>query len=721
MNHPRRIREVTPAGTGDWPILFLACRRRMLFPIMMKILPCSLALLAVWASAVTAGAVPSPTPASGYVVDHRHSPRAVLRPLPLDAVEWTTGFWAERHRQLCEVTLGESWRLLADAEAGHVLENFRLATRPGVGGYQGTTWQDEWLYKWIEAAACAWRRTRDATLERRMDEGIALIAATLQPDGYLSTMPIVLGKPRLQNPHDHEVYNMGHLLTAAVVHHRMTGKDTLLKVACRVGDFLATNLGVTVEPFMAHNPSAVMGLVELYRATGEKKYLAAAQLIVDRRGTKAKRQSIAVVPRPINGTDLIQDRVPIRDSTEVVGHNVFFTYLYAGAADLCAEAEDARLRTALDRLWADVTQRKMFINGGVSAIPRGWSNNGFVNEAAGAPYQLPNATCYNETCGQIGMMMWGQRMLAYQPDGRLADVIERQMYNGVLPSISLDGRNWFYRAILRRYDANYQATGWTDMVRRGQPGRTHICCPSNYVRTIAELSSYFYSTDDRGLWVHQYGGTKVSCQLASGEDFSLEQVTDYPWRGDVKIIIRQAPAKPVALRLRVPGWAATAKLALNGSDLTLARGPQGYLEVEQPWKRGDTLTLSLPLDAQMIAADPRVEETRNQLAIVRGPIVYCVESPDLPSGVEVASIFVPQSARFEPAGYLRGADLPLARSLVALRGPGLFRPEAAGGPLYRPINRAPMQSLDLTLIPYFAWANRGKSAMTVWLPVVWQK
>lgn len=660
---------------------------------------------------------------SAFIVDTRQSPHAVLRPLPFDAVEWTTGFWADRYRQLCEVTLDEQWKLLADPEAGHVLENFRFAANPGSGKYAGTTWQDEWLYKWLEAAACVWRQNRDAQLDRRMDEAIALIAAAQQPDGYLSTMPIVSQVPRFQKPNDHEIYNMGHLLTAGVVHHRMTGKDNLLKVARRVGDFLAANLGVTVEPFMAHNPSAIMGLVELYRLTGEKGYLAAAQLIVDRRGTKVKRPAPAVLTaamsqRPINGTDLIQDRVPIRDSKEVVGHNVFFTYLYTGAADVCAENDDARLRTALDRLWADVTERKMFINGGVSAVPRGLSNNAFVNEAAGAPYQLPNSTCYNETCGQIGMFMWGHRMLANRPDAKFADVMERQMFNGFLPCLGLDGRSWFYRAVLRRYDASYEATGWTDMVLRGQPGRTHICCPSNLARTMAQLTAYFYSTDGRGLWVHHYGGNKVTCRLASGETFAAEQITDYPWSGDVKFAIATAPSTPVALRFRVPAWAGAATLQVNGARVPAIPGRDGYVEIQRTWKSGDAIAVSLPFEPMLVTADPRVEETRNQVAVMRGPVVYCVESVDLPAGVDVPSVFVASDMTFSAEAGMPGVDAPLARSTHVLRGRGLHRPDPSGGPLYRPLDRTPLQPFDLTLVPYYAWANRGKSAMSVWLPVV---
>ncbi len=682
--------------------------------------PPGLRLFAVLLPALTSCAAPTTdglAPAA-YIIDHRHSSHAQLRPLPFDAVQWTDGFWSDRFKQVCDVSLDESWRLLADPAAGHVLDNFRFAAQPGTGEYAGTTWQDEWLYKWIEAAACVWRVTRDPKVERRMNEAIALIAAAQQPDGYLSTMPTATKRPRFEEAGNHEVYNMGHLLTAGVIHHRMTGQDTLLAVAKRTADFLCTNLGVTVKPYFAHNPSAIMGLVELYRLTGEKKYLRCAQLIVDRRGENPKKQSMANFKPGYEGSDVIQDRVPIRKSNEIVGHNVFFTYLYTGASDLCAESGEDELESALGRLWTDMTQRKMFIHGGVSAIPQGLSNNTFVNEAAGAPYQLPNSTCYNETCGQIGAFMWGYRMLANQPDAQFADIMEREMFNGFLPCIGLEGKSWFYRAVIRRYDEDYQPKGGNDMVTRRAPGRREICCPSNLLRTLAQLSAYFYSLDDAGLWVHHYGGNKLNCQLASGDAFSFEQVTNYPWSGEVKFVIRQAPAKSVSLRLRVPGWAGTAKFAINGRPVKDAKLTHGYVTLAQTWQTGDTLTLSLPMEPTLVTADPRVEETRNQVAVMRGPLVYCVESPDLPPGVDVPSVLVPSNTAFQQVVGLTGVEAPLARKTVLLRGPALQRPEPRTPPLYRPFSRKAAQPFDLTLIPYYAWANRGPSAMSVWLPVV---
>ena len=683
-----------------------------------------LALLTIAASAallLDSAAAPATNEQSAgdYIVDHRHSPHAQLRPVPFDAVQWTDGFWADRFKQVCDVTLDESWRLLADPAAGHVLDNFRFAAKPGTGNYLGTTWQDEWLYKWIEAAACVWRVNHDPEVERRMNEGIALIAAAQQPDGYLSTMPLVKGQSRFQDPKDHEIYNMGHLLTAGIIHYRMTGNDALLNIAKRTGDFLCANLGVTVKPYFAHNPSAIMGLVELYRLTGEKKYLQCAQLIVDRRGENPKKRSREEYQTGMDGTDVIQDRVPVRKSSEIVGHNVFFTYLYTGAGDLVAESGEGELESALGRLWTDMTQRKMFIHGGVSAIPSGVSaSKDFVNEAAGAPYQLPNASCYNETCGQIGAFMWGYRMLVDHPDGQFADIMEREMFNGFIPCIGLEGKSWFYRNVIRRYDENYKAKGGTDMAERQLPGRKQICCPSNLLRTLAELSAYFYSLDEAGLWVHHYGGNKLNCQLLSGESFALEQVTDYPWNGEVKFVIHQAPSNAVSLRLRVPGWADKAAFAINGKPVREANSQHGYVTLAQTWKTGDTITLSLPMESKLVAADPRVEETRNQVAVMRGPVLYCVESPDLPPGVDVPSVLLPSTSTFKPVVGMAGVESPLAGKTVLLRGHALHRAEPRMPPLYRPLSQESLQPLDLTLIPYYAWANRGHSAMSVWLPVV---
>lgn len=666
---------------------------------------------------VTFGMAAAEPSAGPVLVDTSSSSNAKLSPFSLNAVRWTQGFWPERYAQAQKVSLRKLWELAADPEAGHVLENMRIAGGLEKGDFAGTDWQDAWLYKWIESAAAFYAIDPDPWIAERMDEAIALIAAAQEDDGYIATQITARNKPRFTDPREHEVYSMGHLLTAACVHHRVTGKDSLLKVATRCGDFLCKTLGVTVLPCYAHNPSAVMGLVELYRETGQRKYLDCAKMIVDRRGEAPKPGGLFYKEPGIAGTDLIQDRTPLRKSWEVVGHNVFFTYLYAGAADVYLENGDQTLWTPLNRLWNDLTQRKICINGGVSPMGHGLSKgNDPVCEAVGPSYFLPCADCYNETCGQIGNLMWNYRMLCAMPDARYADTIELEMYNGFLAGIGLDGESWFYRNSLRRYDAEHVEHGHNDLAERGLPGRKRICCPTNLLRTIAELQTYFYSRDNEGLWIHQFGGNTLDATMAGGKRLQLTQKTDYPWDGKIVISLETVDsAAPFAIRLRIPGWATGATVMINGTASANTPVPGQYLFMKRPWQSGDTIELTLPMPGRLMQAHPKAEQLRNQVAVMRGPVLYCLESKDLPEGVDLNNVYVPEGIQLKPTA---AAELPFG--IVTLAGETLYRQEPAWDTgLYRRIERASTEPLPIRMIPYFAWANRGPAAMSVWLPIVW--
>ena len=650
------------------------------------------------------------------VVDTSRSPNARVRSVPLDSVRWTEGYWTERWRQNGEVTLPVLWELLADPDAGHVLENFRIAAGLAEGKHEGTNWQDEWLYKWIEAAACIYRLTGEAWIAEKMDEAIDLIGRAQEPDGYVSTQITVPGKPRFRDLREHEAYNMGHLMTAAAVHRRMTGSDGLFRIAIRAADFLSDTLGVSVSCSFAHNPSAIMGLVELYRETGDRKYLACAQRIVDDRGKDPQPGGMYNHVAGFAGTDQIQDRVPLREEAEVVGHNVFFTYLFTGATDVYLETGDETLLESLRRLWHDLRAHKMCINGGVSPMGHGLSPRGdSLVEAVGAAYFLPAASSYNETCGQIGNWMWNFRMLLAEGDGCYADVMELEAYNGIFSGIGLDGQSWWYRNPLRRYDKDYQPKGLSDLTERGQPGRRRICCPSNLVRTLAKLQSTCYGVSDDGVWIHHFGGSTFFGSLPSGEAFALEQTSDYPWEGAITVTIQEAPEGPITVRLRIPGWVEDASLSVNGeaadSDVT-----GGYAELERVWRAGDRIDLDLAMPVRLMAAHPKVEQLRNQVAVMRGPVLYCLESPDLPEDVDLNDVYLPSDASLQPEA---AEDLPFGiRTLV---GEGLHRPEDDwGDTLYRTLEPRDLSPIPMRMIPYFAWANRGQSQMSVWLPVVWR-
>jgi DUF1680 family protein len=675
------------------------------------------AIICLLLPGVTAAAEPTVGP---VLVDTSSSSKAKLRPFSLDAVRWTKGFWAERYEQSRDVTLRKLWDLAADPEAGHVLDNMRIAGGLKQGEFAGTNWQDAWLYKWIESAAAFYAITRDPWIEERMDAAIELIAAAQEDDGYIATQITTRNKPRFTDPREHEVYSMGHLLTAACVHHRVTGKDSLLKVATRCGDFLCETLGVSVAPCYAHNPSAVMGLVELYRETGQRKYLDCAKMIVDRRGEAPKRGGLFYKGPGVAGTDLIQDRTPLRKSWEVVGHNVFFTYLYAGAADVYLENGDQTLWPPLDRLWNDLTQKKMCINGGVSPMGHGLSKgNDPVCEAVGPPYYLPCADCYNETCGQIGNLMWNYRMLCARPDAKYADIMELELYNGFLAGIGLDGESWFYRNSLRFHDdSSHLAGGHNFLAERVLPGRKRICCPTNLLRTIAELQRYLYSRDDLGLWIHHYGGNTLSTHMSDGNRLKLTQKTNYPWDGKIVISLDKVDsAEPFAIRVRIPGWATGATAAINGADSTNTPVAGQYLFMKRPWRSGDVVELNLPMRVRLMQAHPKAEQLRNQVAVMRGPLLYCLESKDLSEGIDLNNVYISDDLQLDA----QAAD-DLSFGIVALTGKALYREEPSWtGELYRKVERQPMKPLPIRMIPYFAWANRGPAAMSVWLPVVWSK
>jgi len=634
------------------------------------------------------------------VVRNHSSPYCRLRSVDLRSVRWTSGFWAKRFKQCHEESLPHLWELLSDPDRGHALTNLRIAAGLEDGEFVGTHWQDEWLYKWLEAAASIYAITGDPALDRRMDEVIGLIGQAQEPDGYIATQTTVRGWKRWQSIHHHELYVMGHLITAACLHRRITGKVSLLEIACKAADYIGDTFGGR-DPALAHfpfNPTIIMASVELYRTTGERKYLDLANLFIEMRGSSPE------------GSDVNQDAVPLREETEVVGHSVLSTYLYAGAADAYMETGDPSLLDALQRLWRDLTERKIYLTGGCCALHHGLSIRGHeVHEAVGPAYYLPSATAYNETCAQIGNLMWNWRMLAISADSRYADVMERCLYNSILSGIGLDGASWFYTNVLRWHGREHELLSG-DARQRFQPGQKDICCPSNLLRTIAEWHSYLYSVSEEGLWVNHYGGSAFDGPLADGRPVKVTQETDFPWRGEVRLTIELPGPAEFALVLRIPEWAEGAGVEVNGDPA--AATPGSYVRLHRTWADGDAVFLSLPMPPRLVEAHPRVEELRGQVAVVRGPLVYCLESVDLPEGVRISEVHVPQDVCWSPRH-----DPSLLGGVTVLEGEVRRVPEGDwAGRLYRPLRPVPGEGVRARLIPLYAWANRGISEMTVWMP-----
>jgi len=660
------------------------------------------------------------------VVKNQDSPKAKLKSVDLDNVRWTGGFWAQRFAQTRDVTLPKLWELASDPKTGHAIQNLRIAAGMEDGQFAGTHWQDAWIYKWIESACYICAVTHDKELSEKIDGIIDVIAGAQQPDGYIASQTTARGWPRFQNPNHHELYTMGHLLTAACIHHRLTGKTKFLDVARRTADYVYETFKER-NPKLAdfpRNPSIIMGAVELYRTTGDKKYLDMAAFFVDWRGSRygnGKRNAWGV---PLmNGSDLNQNWRPLRKETEVVGHAVFFTYLYAGAADVYMETGDETLLIALQRLWTDLVTKKMYVTGGVSPEHKSHPARSFepgklstivgdsIHEGISAPYELPNDTAYNETCGQIGNLMWNWRMLAITGEARFADIMERTIYNSILSGIEVDGEGWSYTNPLRWHGAEHVLRS-NDTHKRSYPGRRMICCPTNLMRTAASWHNYLYSVDEEGLWIHHYGANVFKGALGDGRSLKLTQQTDYPWDGRIRIKVDDVRKDSAfLLRLRIPGWAQNAKLTVNGKAAKAACKPASYTAINRDWSAGDVIELDLPMPVRTIIASPFIEQTRNQVAVMRGPVVYCLESIDLPKEVPFEDICLPAD-RHKP-DLLGGVTVLTTKALLVRK---TARKDIGE---YRQVSEARPERVDISMIPYYAWNNREEPKMTVWLPVRW--
>jgi DUF1680 family protein len=641
------------------------------------------------------------------------SPHAVVRGVGLADVKWTTGFWADRFATCRDHLIPAMGEVMEGAGRSQFLHNFRIAAGLEEGRHRGPPWNDGDFYKWLEAAAAVYAVTWDKALDRRLDAAIDVLARAQRRDGYLHT-PVLIklrnggeAKP-FEDRLDFEMYNLGHLFTAACVHHRATGKKNLLAVAVKAADSLCAAFAKPT-PRLARNavcPSHYMGVVELYRVTGDPKYLKLAQTLL------ALRDLVE------GGDDDNQDRVPFRKQTEAVGHAARANYLYAGAADLVAETGDKTLLEPLGKIWDNVVSRKLYVTGACGALYDGASPDGAkqqkaitrVHQAYGRDYQLPSSTAHNETCAAVGNALWNWRMLRLTGEARFADVLELVLYNALLAGISLDGKDFFYTNTLRQLHRMPAELRWP---RTREPFLSCYCCPPNVARLLAEASAHAYGRSDRAIWVHLYGGSVLDTELPGGGRVQLTQRTDYPWDGRVTITLDAAPGEPFALRLRVPGWASGATLRVNGGAGPDASRPGRYVEVRRSWKAGDVVELTLPMRAVLLQAHPLVEEARNQVAVKRGPVVYCLESIDLPKGMAVLDVSVPRTAAFRPR-----FDRDLLGGVTVLEGEGRAAVEPAwGNELYRELPPGASRAVALKLIPYYAWGNRGRSEMTVWLPL----
>jgi len=639
---------------------------------------------------------------------------AKLSSVNMGDVSWTNGFWADRFKVCRETMIPNLWKIYSDPKMGHAIQNFEIAAGLDTGSHVGPPFQDGDFYKLFEAVAAMYAAIHDPKLDALMDNTIALFAKAQRADGYIHTPTLIDERNHpdkakaFEDRLNFETYNLGHLMTAACVHYRATGKKNFLNIAIKATDYLY-RFYKTASPELARNaicPSHYMGVVEMYRTTHDPKYLELAKNLIDIRGLMK------------DGTDDNQDRIPFREQTQATGHAVRANYLYAGAADVYAETGDTALMHTLNLVWNDVVNRKMYITGGCGALYDGVSPDGTsyllkdvqeVHQAYGRDYQLPNFTAHNETCASVGNVLWNWRMLQVTGNAKYADVMELTLYNGLLSGISLDGTKFFYTNPLSVSDDLPFKDRWS----RDRVGYIAYsdCCPPNVVRTIAEVSDYAYNVSDKGLWVNLYGGNKLSTQLKDGSPIKLTQTTNYPWNGKIDVKLDNVPQKQFSIFLRIPGWCKSAALLINGKPSAIKLIPGTYAEISRQWKAGDQITLNMPMPVTLMEANPLVEETRNQVAVKRGPMVYCLESADLPKGEKVADIALSSKTNLKPR------PIKIANSnIMSLTGSADVRNKQNWhNKLYQEaaLNNT---TINIRLIPYYAWDNRGHVNMETWLP-----
>lgn len=638
-----------------------------------------------------------------------------LTPVPLKNVTISGGFWGPRVEANRTVTLPIEYHQLKTTGR---IDAWKLDWREGMPHRPHIFWDSD-VAKWIEAAAYSLTSHPDEKLEQQVDAVIELIEKAQQPDGYLNSyFTAVEPEKRWSNLRDwHELYCAGHLIEAAVAYYEATGKRKFLDVMCRYADHIDEVFGPNEGQRRGYpgHQEIELALVKLYRAAGEECYLRLSKFFIDERGQQPHYYDIEREERGEAPEDFghyhhgnyayNQSHVPVREQSEAVGHAVRACYMYAGMADLAAETGDATLINACQRLWHNLTEKRMYITGGIGSFRR--------NEGFSFDYDLPNETAYAETCAAIALVFWAHRMAQLERDSRYTDVMERTLYNGILSGVSLDGSQFFYPNPLAAHpgvnpqeqdelpssDYHYRRSDWFDCA----------CCPPNIARLLASLGQYIYSSGANEVYVHLFAQSSVEVNLA-GRTVRIEQHTDYPWDETVRFTLQPDGASRFTLALRIPGWCRNAGVKVNGETLDVTSiTARGYARIDREWQSGDQVELTLPMPVERIESHPNVRHNAGCVALQRGPIVYCLEEVD--NGPHLANVVLPRDAELSATldGELLGGG-------VVITGQALRRdPQGWQGALYRPVGPKTMERFTFTAIPYCLWANREPGEMRVWI------
>ena len=647
-------------------------------------------------SALFAGLVFAQTPEwkDRPVLDTAASPQAVLHGVPVSAVTVTEGFWSPRRKVNVEVSLPT---LLTLFEENGIIDNFRRVSGKKDVARRGPLYTDSDVYKWLEAVAFVLQSGDNQQLRKSAEAVIDAIVAAQEPSGYLNTY---FTREHLNERHTnmvggHELYCAGHLVQGGIAWYRATGDRKLLDAGIRMADYVAREFGPGKRPIFEGHPEFELSMIELYRTSGDKKYLDLAGYFLggDPRNVAKARERDIVYLFTIK---------PFTERTKLEGHAVRAMYASSGAADYYLETGDKAYWNTLATLWEDMVQRKMYITGGVGSRADG--------EAFGDPYELPNRQAYTESCAAIGTMFWNWRMFQASGDGKYMDSFERALYNGANSGLSLSGNLYCYRNPLELVGDP------KDRIRN--PWYDTTCCPPNLQRILASLPGYFYSTSKDGLWVHLYDNNSLNWKLEDGTPVQLTQVTKYPWDGKLELTISPASAKEFRLHLRRPSWAGSVRVSVAGVPVATPTLEKGYITLRRTWKAGEKVVVQFDMTPRMVVSNELIRDNIGKAAVERGPLVYCMESMDQPTGTSVFDWRLDSTAGKSSFSTTWKPDM--LGGIVTLTHHAT-RPAKADNsqPLYDVLSREAARgtvSGEVVLVPYYAFHNREITAMQVWIP-----
>ncbi|MCL2388159.1 MAG: glycoside hydrolase family 127 protein, partial [Defluviitaleaceae bacterium] len=618
-------------------------------------------------------------------------------------------FWTPIQDLMIDVVLPYQLDLLEDrvpeAEKSHAIQNFRIAAGEAEGEFYGMVFQDSDVAKWLEAVAYALTVKTDPELEKNADEIIALIGRAQEPDGYLNTFFSV------KEPHHkwqnllecHELYCSGHMIEAAVAYYEATGKGEFLNIMRRNADLICQRFGAgegQVRGIAGHQ-EIELALYRLYKATNEPKYLETAKYFLDERGKSPSYFDEELASRDWShwgvkseNREYAQNHLPVREQTQAVGHSVRAVYMYTAMAAIAAETGDVGLLNACRTLWANIVNKRMYITGGIGSTHH--------LESFTADYDLPNDSAYAETCASIAMVFFARKMLEIEPKGEYADIMERQLYNGVLSGMQMDGKRFFY---VNPLEVVPDVSGVLPDYKHALPKRPEwfgcACCPPNMARLITSLGQYAWSENEKTIFSHLFINGTAEFKIAGG--VQIDTQSDYPWENTIWYNVTPSTAEQFTLAIRIPAWCEKWDLRIN-TEVISAEIRDGYAYITRTWNAGDQVAITFSIEPQRIYANTKVRANANCVAIMRGPIVYCIEGCD--NGEDLSALRLNDDSEFNLARYYRDDGMVT----ITAQGQRL----KSNDKLY---STTPPESEDVTIraVPYFTWGNRESGGMRVWI------